>query len=147
MGLLCLDKRERPYCGLLIYNRSLLEAWKETLPSTDRTRGNGFKLNEARFILGIRETFFTMMVVEQVVQRSCGSSSLEVFCDSMNCNSSHEVQVSLVLKLLTDLLHSGMSACTELLVIPNFPHCKRKELSKACVPALSVPLHAGTCPQ
>lgn len=54
-------------------------AWKEILPSTGRTRGNGFKLNEARFVLGIRKTFFTMIVMEQVVQTSCAPSSWEVF--------------------------------------------------------------------
>lgn len=137
--------RGSPDCGLLINNSSLWEAWKENLPSTDRTRGNGFSWmkQDLYWALGIH-------FLQWWCGRSCPGKLWILIIGSVlwfheYCNFSHEIQVSLVLNLLTDWLQSGMSACTELLVIPDFLHCKRKELSKES--ALSGPLYAGTCTQ
>lgn len=70
LGLFSLEKR-RLWGDLLVAFQYLKRACKidgETIPSLpvcgDRTRGNGFKLEDGRFRLNLRKKLFTMRVVK-----------------------------------------------------------------------------------
>ena len=56
----------RPYCSLPVPEGGLPESRRGTFykGSSDRRRGNGFKLKEGRFRLDIRKNFFTMRMVK-----------------------------------------------------------------------------------
>lgn len=56
--------------------KGLQESRKRTA-SSDRTRSNGFNIKESRFILDIKQKFFTVRIkgdwrLEQVAQNRCG---------------------------------------------------------------------------
>ncbi|PKU42206.1 hypothetical protein llap_7489 [Limosa lapponica baueri] len=69
LGLFSLEKR-RFWRDLIVAFQYLKGAYKKywdkpfSRTCYDRTRGNGFKLEEGRFRLDIREKFFTMRVVK-----------------------------------------------------------------------------------
>ncbi|KGL96788.1 hypothetical protein N301_15924, partial [Charadrius vociferus] len=68
LGLLSLEKR-RLWGDLIVAFQSLKGAYRRageglfTRACSDRTRGNGYKLEEGRFRLNIRKKFFTLRVV------------------------------------------------------------------------------------
>jgi len=87
LGLFSLEKR-RLWGDLRAAFQYLKGAYKKageglfTRVCSDRTRGNGFKLKEGRFRLGIRKKFFTLRVVRQwqrFSREAVDAPSLEVF--------------------------------------------------------------------
>ena len=88
LGLFSLEKR-RPWGVPFSTWRGLQESWRGTFYKgwSDRTRGNGFKLKEGRFILAIRKKLFTMRVVShwhRLSREAVGAPSLEVFKVSLD---------------------------------------------------------------
>ena len=84
--MLCLEKR-RLWGNLVAAFQYLKGAYKQegsqllTRVDNGRTRGNGFKLREARFRLDIRGKFFTKRVVRcwnRLPREVVGAPSLEV---------------------------------------------------------------------
>ena len=66
-----------------------------TRASSDRTRGNGFKLKEGRCTLDVRKKFFTMKVVRQqnrLPREVVDAPSLEVFKGRLDGALSNPVQ-------------------------------------------------------
>ena len=72
----------RPYGGLPVPEGGLQESGEGLFKRahSDRTRGNGFKLEESRFILDISKKFFTVRVMRHWNRLSSEvASSLEAF--------------------------------------------------------------------
>ncbi|PKU43566.1 hypothetical protein llap_6142 [Limosa lapponica baueri] len=87
LGLSSLQKR-RLQGDLIVAFRYLKEAYRRdgeglfVRECSKRTRGNGFKLKEERFILDIRKKFFTVRVVRhwnRLPREVVDAPSLEVF--------------------------------------------------------------------
>ena len=73
----------KPYCSLSIYRRGPYKKDEDrvfTKACGDRTRGNGFKLQEGRFRFDIRQKLFTMRAVrdwKRLPREVVGAPSLE----------------------------------------------------------------------
>ena len=87
LGLFSLEKR-RLQGYLTAAFQYLKGAYKQeqerlfTRVDTDRTRGNGFKLRQGRFRLGIRRKFFTQRVMthwNRLPKEAVNAPSLEAF--------------------------------------------------------------------
>jgi len=85
LGLFSLEKAPvGPYSSLPVSEGAYKEAGERlfTMASSDRTRGDGFKLKEGRFRLDISKKFFTMRVARhwhRLPREVVDAPSLETF--------------------------------------------------------------------
>jgi len=91
-------KRGRTHCSLPVPEGAYKKAGEglSTRTWSGRTRGNGFKLKEGRFILDIRKKFFTLKVVKhrhRLPRVVVDAPSLETFKVRLDWTLSNLIQL------------------------------------------------------